>query len=660
MTDIRFQRNVFFCSIFLICLILLTKLFLSLEPQQLPSVDGVLDLRGTETRKAGAVADSYTDIGKKSVELNGEWDFAPGILFNPSGGTPSDSVIWKTFPVPAAWSGDVDPVGTNQAHGVGTYHLKILLPQGGGMYGIKTTTIRSAFRVFANGKEVMTGGVPGLTVETTTAVNYADIGIFEVQGSVLDLTVQVANHSYPDSGIVMPIRFGLAPVIIRDRIIAVTADVLTVAVFLFCMLFFLFQFLLSKKKAGMEFAGLLFSLFVLSLAANALTHSEKLLYYLFQDIHYMDFCRMQILSAMSGIYLLYLYVIRVFPMPYNRLTLWSLNVLLAITVAVVLSTSIFLNKTITQVVEGIGYFLLAHIFMRMIRGWMRVRTGKYYIALGICASMGMCLGNLLGNRTSYMGVFAPQSLEPLFVLSQFLYIIHVQAVTKERLLDREAAFLNAQIKPHFLFNTLNTIQSLCFTDARKAELLLAELGVFLHGRMDLNTTAGLVSLEQELQTTRAYISIEMARFESKFAYAEDVGHPPMQVLLPPLTIQPLVENAFRHGLRMLSRGGIISVKVQKEGEFALVEVSDNGVGIPESIPEEIRAGKQKTTGIALNNINLRLLEQFGQGLRFDTGPDGCGTRVSFRVPLQAVVNHTEERKNPFLPARRKHAERHPG
>ncbi len=644
----------------LICLILLTKLFLSFESQQLHSVDGVLDLRGFETGKPGAEVDSHVDMAKKSVELNGEWNFAPGILFNPSERIPSDSVVWKTLPVPCVWSGDVDSEETNQAHGVGTYHLKILLPQNGGMYGIKTTTIRSAFRVFANGKEVMSGGVPGLTLETTTSTNFADIGIFDVQGSVLDLTVQVANHSYPDSGIVMPIRFGLAPVIIRDRIIAVTVDVLTVAVFLFCMSFFLFQFLLSKKKSDMEWASLLFCLFVLSLAANVLTHSEKLLYYLFQDIPYMDFCRMQILSAMSGFYLLYLYVIRVFPMPYNRLTLWSLNILMAVLVAVVLSTSIFLNETITHVVEGIGLFLLVHIFLRMIRGWMQVQTGKYYIALGICTSMGMCLGNLLGNRTAYMGVFAPQGLEPLFVLSQILYIIHVQTITKERLLDREAAFLNAQIKPHFLFNTLNTIQSLCFTDARKAEQLLAELGVFLHGRMDLNTTAGLVPLEQELQTTRAYISIEMARFESKFAYAEDVGHPPLQILLPPLTIQPLVENAFKHGLRMRRTGGIISVKVREEEKFALVEVCDNGVGIPDSIPEEIRAGKQKTTGIALNNINLRLHEQFGQGLCFGTGPEGCGTCISFRVPLQPVVHHPEERKNPFLPARRKHAERHPG
>ncbi len=668
LTDNRFALLFFRMTLIILCLGFLGAVGIYQKPRGPEAVKGLLDLRSAERAVQSVMprfnrwVDPPAPAGQiPNLDLSGEWLFAGNVFLKSADMEKDASVSWSLCQVPAAWSDRENMRNGMPYAGYGTYHLKILLPGSGGTYGLKTTTIRSAYRVFANGEEVLAGGSPGTSQASTQAVNFADACTFIVHGPVLDLEVQVANYLYPGSGIVMPIRFGMAGNIQRERIRDIICDVLIVGVLLLGVLFFLCQYLVAKRKTSLDSASLIFTLFVLFLALNTLTHSEKLLYYAFPGMQYLTFCRVQMVCVIASYFFLYWYVMSIFPKVSQKRMIPVIGILTLAGVVLVLTTTLFLEAGPLLVFQGIGFIMIVLIFIGMLRGLLHETIGKYYIAAGVCCAIAMFTGTFLDNSALHVGALVPKWFEPLFVLSQVLYVSHVQAVTRERLMDREAAFLNAQIKPHFLFNTLNTIQSLCYSDARKAGGLLAELGVFLRGRFDLKSTAGLVLLGQELDVTHAYISIEKARFASCFTYSENVNPAFLAFKLPPLTIQPLVENALRHGLKDKETGGLISLKVEQEVRHLNVEICDNGVGVPAEVVRGLIDGNGSAQGIGLRNIHERLKNQYGFGLNFQAGADGIGTRISFRIPMEknraGNLPGNKERRNRLF-GRMNHAGRH--
>lgn len=214
----------------------------------------------------------------------------------------------------------------------------------------------------------------------------------------------------------------------------------------------------------------------------------------------------------------------------------------------------------------------------------------------------------------------------------------VQAQNQAQLIrEAEIKALQAQINPHFLFNSLNTIVALVRTKPDMARKLLIQLGHFF--RQNLNASLHeFVSLRREIDHTRAYLDIEQARFAERLSVKLEI--PPLleNVLLPPLTLQPLVENAIRHGLKGLDKTGEILIEGVEHENFALISVKDNGIGIPpERISELLhsRIESHEGTGLALYNVNQRLIYHFGEeaALHIDSVVEQ-GTSIAFKVPFQ--------------------------
>ncbi|KTE92887.1 regulator [Desulfitobacterium hafniense] len=201
------------------------------------------------------------------------------------------------------------------------------------------------------------------------------------------------------------------------------------------------------------------------------------------------------------------------------------------------------------------------------------------------------------------------------------------------LLKKETAFLQAQIRPHFLFNALNTIYSFCYTNPGKAGELLAELGVFLRSSFDFSSTASLVTVEKELRLVKAYVAIEEARFGSQLEVEYAVEPSVLNFSILPLMIQPIVENSIRHGLLKRSQGGKVSLSLTHSEDCIQVEVIDNGVGIPASVLKDLIHAKSETRGVGLTNISRRLLRFYGTTLTIFSVEDH-GTTVSFRIPAK--------------------------
>jgi len=202
-----------------------------------------------------------------------------------------------------------------------------------------------------------------------------------------------------------------------------------------------------------------------------------------------------------------------------------------------------------------------------------------------------------------------------------------------KLAATEMSFLQAQIKPHFIHNALSVISSLSIKDPHKAKSLILDLSDYLRGSFDLNNDEGLTTLSKELELVRAYVSIEQARFKERlqvhYHLLEDVD-----CTLPLLTIQPLVENAIRHGIMCRMEGGEIHITISLEPDHVRIEVRDNGVGIEPDRVAKFFELKQDQRGVGMANIHRRLLTHYGEGLHIDSIP-GQGTAIYFSVPYNS-------------------------
>ncbi|WP_394190852.1 LytS/YhcK type 5TM receptor domain-containing protein [Paenisporosarcina quisquiliarum] len=201
--------------------------------------------------------------------------------------------------------------------------------------------------------------------------------------------------------------------------------------------------------------------------------------------------------------------------------------------------------------------------------------------------------------------------------------------------EAEIKALQAQISPHFLFNTMNIIVSLIRTNPDKARKLLTSLSYFLRQNLE-GTTAIKVSLEQELQHVRAYLQIEEARFVDKLTISSEVDECILNEMIPPLTLQPIVENAIKHGIKDMEKDSIVNISIQDIGAEIEIRVNDNGFGIPPerlSILGSTQIDSTIGTGMGLYNVNRRLIMTFGEqaALKFQSEYNK-GTCVSFRIP----------------------------
>ena len=196
-------------------------------------------------------------------------------------------------------------------------------------------------------------------------------------------------------------------------------------------------------------------------------------------------------------------------------------------------------------------------------------------------------------------------------------------------ISNESAFLHAQIKPHFLFNTLNIISVLCRMDPEKARELILDLSSYMRHSFDFKNLEKYVSFEEELEFIQAYVRIEQARFKGGLDVIYDIDNTE-GLKLPPLLLQPLVENAVRHGVRKSVTGSTVILRVRNLDDHYLIEVEDDGAGMPPEKLEEIFQ-MQGTDGVGLANIQKRLGILYGTKLSIESQL-GLGTKITMTLP----------------------------
>ncbi len=200
----------------------------------------------------------------------------------------------------------------------------------------------------------------------------------------------------------------------------------------------------------------------------------------------------------------------------------------------------------------------------------------------------------------------------------------------DKALRAELKFLQSQIRPHFIHNALNTVVSISRRDADQARRLLVEFSNYLRYCFDFENLEELVPLEREMEFVRSYVSIECARFGERLKMDYDIDE--LLLKIPPLILQPLVENAVIHGLRTKLDGGNILVYVKKSNNKITLGVKDTGVGMSDALLSELKSGKRTTRGVGFYNINQRLRKLYGISLQIES-VEGKGTDVFMEIPF---------------------------
>ena len=256
--------------------------------------------------------------------------------------------------------------------------------------------------------------------------------------------------------------------------------------------------------------------------------------------------------------------------------------------------------------------------------------------------MGVVDSRIAGESVPFGEVFHPLLVRTfpfnLLVYGVILSVSHaldyyrkyhertVQTLELEKhLTEARLQALLHQLKPHFLFNTLNGIASLMHTDVEAADRMLVRLSELLRITMS-HTGAPETTLRDEVAFLERYLDIEKIRFRNRLDVVIDIAPDTIDAQVPSLILQPMVENAMRHGVEPHAKMGLIELRAAREGANLVLTVADNGSGIPE--------GGFKREGIGVANTRARLIELYGQGQKFElvNRPEG-GMCVRITIPF---------------------------
>ena len=289
---------------------------------------------------------------------------------------------------------------------------------------------------------------------------------------------------------------------------------------------------------------------------------------------------------------------------------------------------------------------------------MRMKGRPYFLLTHAALALAFAIAwTLVIVASIYYG--APRSVFDNFLRNaigwQFLSALTVYAVVagiasavanSRRLREQEAAAarsealrvraelqaLRAQLDPHFLFNTLHSLMALVRTNQRAAESALERLGDLLRYVLDVNREVlDEVPLADEWAFVRNYLELEQLRLGERLRVVDDLDPESLDCLIPAFTLQPLVENAVRHGIAPQPRGGTLTVSSRLVGDDLLLDVSDDGAGAD---PEAVR----RATGVGVRAVRQRLEARYGPSARLaiKTAP-GTGFTVTASLPARAAA-----------------------
>jgi two-component system, LytTR family, sensor kinase len=627
------------------------------------------------TAERGSLDAATWDFERNSVlRLDGEWELYWDELLTPEDFEGESPIVPTGYmQVPALWNGKNLYGKQLPAFGCATYRLIIENVPFEGVLGLKKGNARFSSKVFVNGHLLISDGVPAHKAADYQSGNTPKLGFFKSESGRIEILVQVANYEYMNSGIPVSLELGKQDDMLYQHQRNYLLSLAVFIVLLTIAFLFIIFFTVARIRGVTEYLLPLFSLFCFLFAVgNALTDQRPLLLFL-PDISFTMVFKMKDFFLSAN----FIIVIWIFHKYKNTLlTPWLAKIITYIyasyLIAIIL-LPIHVYYKIHQVVMVCNTVILLILLVRVVLLYIQKAEGLLLFVAILSVNLYSADAILfsLGQRTSssftqvYIMIFAIAMM--LLLSMQYFTAIGRLQNSIMRAQEAEIAFLRAQINPHFLYNTLNSIAALCREAPDKAEEVVVELSRYLRRSFDFKRLDSMTTLDRELELLDAYLYIEKVRFGERLQMEYDIENG-LYLSLPPLILQPLVENAVRHGLMKRAAGGTVSISIRCEGDMVVFTIADNGIGMEhntleqlldenenrkkseytkkykylkksESTKKSINTEENKNierSGIGLWNINRRLKMHYGHGLMISS-EIGKGTSVTFSLPLENKI-----------------------
>ncbi|MEK3883669.1 histidine kinase [Paenibacillus sp. PL2-23] len=612
----------------------------------------------------GAIYLSETDFDEEGViALSGEWEFYWEQLLDPEQFLQGVDGEVRYAKVPGTWLQDLDG-NSYGGKGYATYRARIEQIPPDTYFGLKKSNVRSAAKIFVNGELVLQDGLPASTLQAGIAGNKSEVVYFQIEEGTAEIIVQAANHEYIVGGMAKPIIFGKQKVLMQQHQLQLLFEFAMILVVLIIGLFYLLLYVNSRNYRNREPVTLPLALSCICFSMMSSTYSERILHVFFADLSLNFIFRFgHFMSVMSVILVLFV-VNKVNPvflsLRYRRIMGYFYG--LFIVLLLFMPLEFYLMSVPIYLVVTVGLFLLIVIRMAVLylrsqphdSGLLEQRT----LMLSVFGVILYWLDNSLysfGVKSDMFLSFVATavysiSLAALLIARHLKYYqqnedLMVRLIDAFTTLDQtskeaqrnEVAFLRAQIKPHFLFNALNSIISLCYTNAERAARLLNDLSKYLKLSFTLDPQADVVTISNELELIQTFVAIEKARFGERVHVVYDIDEEALGLRITPLIIEPLVENAIRHGVLKNKGGGKVKLTIRRLERSLCISVEDNGKGLNDRQVDDIQRiqheqASPQGNGISLKNIQTRLQSVYQVKLNFMA--DANGTTVYFEIPIE--------------------------
>lgn len=562
--------------------------------------------------------------GKQVFALAGEWEFYWDKLLGDEL-IKSGSQAPMLVDAPKYWDkyqiNGVNLPGKGQA----TYRIHITGAKAGVRYGARLQSAGYAYRLYVDGVLVAYNGSFGDTETAPSSAYRPQLADFTPAGGSFDLVLQVSNDVYGVGGMWDSVLFGTySQIVSYNRLLSYTVVSAMAGLIVSCLFFLIF----FTAQRGEKDALILSVLVALMLVRFSLI-GDVLLTAVFPNLPVAWLSKVDFLTMPWAQFLLlyFLYC------TYGRLVRkWQVWALFLYTVAVSLFILLFPLHTTTSaymLMNGVLLAVMVTIAAQLVCAAWQGREGAPLLLFAVLLILSLiCYELFVPDWSTGYYLLNNSGFEYLMFIFAQMAVVALRYRRAQRL---EIAHLKGQIRPHFIHNALTSIISISRSEPERARELLVDFSSYLRGFYDYERDE-LVSISQELELVHAYVALEQARFGEKLRaeYRIDAE----DFLLPPLILQPLVENAFVHGLRAKEDGGIVTVYAMrvKNGKVR-IGVRDNGIGLSAS-PASARRG------VAIENINRRLSRLYRTSLVYLV-PEGGGCEARFEIPCKEVAARHE-------------------
>jgi sensor histidine kinase YesM len=582
--------------------------------------------------------ESESDI----TPLSGTWEFywQHFLTKNDLSNSTQTYVLSK---VPGLWNNLVIDGKNLPGFGYGTYRLHLSGLQAGKQIALYIPVLAVSYELYAdhqflagNGRvsKSSEGFVPGFLPRTA---------YFTAQGSEVDLIVHVSNYTYARTGIWHPIYLGSQTQVEQMERMILYKDVFMLGAYITLALYYVSLYVLRREKQS-----LLFVLMCIGAVMRTMVNGDRAIVRLFTAFPFDLLIKFDYIAMLLFYPIMMLLITQRFEKESRRIVTYGFIGFGVLASCIVLLTPVEFFTQYVLVNEVFLFVSISYTLVILGIASLRFRKNALYMFFAMLILLFLTLRDLL-----YQSGIADNPLGEISAFGFFLFLLlesfaisrdyadnfrkvqnlSQQLIENDKLKDKvrqtEMAFLQSQIKPHFLYNSLSVIDEYCEINPKEASRLIGSLAKYLRQSFNFENLESSVSIQKELDLVRYYVDIESARFEDlKVEYHTEYEN---DFSLPPLTIQPLVENAVRHGARKKSGEGRVVLRILQTEENVEISVSDNGAGIPSEKLKALLSDKTKSVGLL--NIHNRLLRMYGQGLTIISSY-GEGTTVCFRIPVR--------------------------